>query len=919
MPIDGEKTLEEPPVSDLQSQTLVVADSGIPDAPSPSLLHRTAAQAEKKKSSQTPSQAENPDAGEPKTAPIPPTRRHGVTAKTGSATEQLVSLNFSQVDLVEIIHVLAQHLKLTYTIDPKVKGTVTIHSAEPLRKEDLLPIFHQILRMNNAVAVKTGDLYRIIPIEEGKGVVRPAAKGTGDSYALQVLPVRFLSVTEMKKLLTPFITPGGEILDYPRGNFLIVMDLPSNIQRLKEIKDLIDVNVFAGVRMELYQPKIASADDLAGEMTKIMQAYAASATQAENFAAEFISLPRTNKLLVISHSEAAWTYVKRWLDRIDVLTEGPGRRIFIYPVENGKATDLADILNQVYGTSTVAAKRETLTLKDFHGTLSGGSRGGSLSGTSATTPGSPTAAGGSSGLFAVTPAPTPAPSRRPSAVQAQRGAAPVVASSPGKTENERIRIVADPATNSLIIFGTTQEYQNIKGVLKKLDLVPRQVLMDVLVAEVTLTDDLAFGVDYAIRRKGSVKGVSPSLEGKGSLTGTLPLTFPTGLTSIITSGDDFRAILNALMEDSKVKVLSHPAILAADNRPARIQVGSEEPIATGSTTAQVGTAASSTTIQFRNLGRILTIIPQVNSKGLVHLQVKVEVSERGDLVQVGADQFFSFDTRDAETTAVVQDGDTLTIGGIITERKSRDRTGIPYLMDIPVLGRFFGLTTDKVERTELVILITPHVMRNREEAQAVTKEFLEKVSTVKRELERVKKEEAKKREKGKTISPTPIPAAPPKKQGKVDQKKTTVTDPLDKSPAATPTITKESLHEVKKEIQPERPKSEPPVMETSAVVLTKETAVSPRTGVAQSSGTTGHRRVLWTVQVSAFPFEPLSRELAQRLMKQGYDAYTTKANVKGRTWYRVRVGRLATRRQAKKLKESLVKAGNFSQAFITFQ
>jgi general secretion pathway protein D len=278
----------------------------------------------------------------------------------------MVSLNFNRADLIEIIHIIAQQLRLTYTIDPEVKGTVTINSAEPLRSEDLLPIFHQILRMNGAVALRTGNLYHIMPIKDGKGLARPAGQSKEDSFALQIVPVRFFSVAEMKKVLTPFLQPGGEIIENPRGNFLVIMDLPSNIQRLMEIADLIDVQVFAGTRMEIYQPKIASAEELAQEMTKVMQSFASSAPQSDSFSAQFVALPRINQLLVISHSEAAWTYAKRWLDRIDVVAEGPGRRIFIYPVENGKATELADVLNQALGQPSTGGRPSSQTLQTLH-------------------------------------------------------------------------------------------------------------------------------------------------------------------------------------------------------------------------------------------------------------------------------------------------------------------------------------------------------------------------------------------------------------------------------------------------------------------------------------------------------------------------------------------------------------------------
>jgi len=297
-------------------------------------------------------------------APAPPQRRLLPTPSVSGAG--MVSLNFNRADLIEIIHIIAQHLRLTYTIDPEVRGTVTINSAEPLKPDDLMPIFHQILRMNGAVAIRSGNLYRITQIKDGKILARPVGPGKEDSFALQVVPVRFFSVAEMKKVLTPFLAPGGEIVEYPRGNFLIIMELHSNIQRLVEIADMIDVQVFAGTRMEIYQPKVASAEELAQEMTKIMQSFSASVPQAENFAAQFIPIPRINQLLVISYSEAAWTYARRWLERIDVIAEGPGRRIFIYPVENGKATELADVLNQALGQPSTGARGTSQTIQSLH-------------------------------------------------------------------------------------------------------------------------------------------------------------------------------------------------------------------------------------------------------------------------------------------------------------------------------------------------------------------------------------------------------------------------------------------------------------------------------------------------------------------------------------------------------------------------
>jgi general secretion pathway protein D len=720
--------------------------------------------------------AQIPPGVQPSPAPAPPERRM-VPSRTPRGG--MISLNFNRADLVEVIHILAQHLGINYTIDPEVRGTVTIYSAQPISQEDLFPIFHQILRINGAVAVKNGDLYRIALIKDAKGIARPQTQGKEDSFALEVVPLRFFSVAEMKKLLTPFVTPGGEILDYPRGNFLIIVDLPSNIRRLVDIKDLIDVNTFAGTHMELYQPKVASAEDLATEMAKVMQAYASSAPQTEGFAAQFIPIPRINQLLVISHSAAAWTYVQRWLEKIDTVGEGPGRRIFIYPVENGKATDLADILNEVLGLSSGGTTRRERprTLEQIHrgglpGSTGTGTLGGQSYGPYGTTPsmtGTPSTTG-SAFAAAATPAQPPPAVIAPPGVAARPSAPPP--QQPGVKAEEQLRIVADPATNSLIVYSSAQEFQNIKSILKELDIMPRQVLLDVMAAEVTLTDSQSLGIEYEIlAKKSGVTIFNQTFPSQGAIrSGILPsgiigsalsssdfTPFPPGLSGIIGS-NDLKVFINALMTDSRVKVLSSPSVLATDNSPARIQVGSEEPVPTGTITAAVGqpTVSSSTTIQYRSTGRIVTIIPQVNSQGLVNLQILAEFSQRGPNVRVGTDDFPSFATRNAETTAVVQDGETLVIGGIIAENKTRDRKGIPYLMDIPVLGRFFGGTTDTTDRTELLLLISPHVIRNTREGRDVTQDFKQRVSAAARELERMKKEQAQ----GKPVTPQPPTAQP---------------------------------------------------------------------------------------------------------------------------------------------------------------
>jgi general secretion pathway protein D len=904
-----------------------------------------------------------PDAGETQGSPTPPAPQRRFTPTQSIPSGGMISLNFNRADLVEIIHIIAQQLRLTYTIDPEVKGTVTINSAEPLRAEDLLPVFHQILRMNGAVAVRTGNLYHIMPIKDGKGLARPVGQGREDSFALQVIPARFFAVAELKRVLTPFLQPGGEIIENPRGNFLIVMDLPSNIQRLAEIADLIDVQVFAGTRMEIYQPKIASAEELAQEMTKVMQSYAASAAQAESFAAEFIALPRINQLLVISHSEAAWTYAKRWLDRIDVIAEGPGRRIFIYPVDNGKADELADVISQALGQPSTGRRDTSRTLQDLHRSTAGGM--GSTTGSGST--GSPFGSSGSSGssgsfgqqsrplgAYAAVPAPgqtaaQPAGAPQPAAPQIPGAPRPATPGTQGQQQQqqqqEQMRIVPDPATNSLIIYGTVQEFQNIKNILKELDAAPRQVLIDALILQVDLKNNETFGVDYEIlRRFGDVKIFDKTFNSRGALLSGALASFASkgGLSGVIGTGDTVRAFVTALMTDSRVKLLSSPSVLASDNRPARIQVGAEIPIPTGTLTTNTGTIGSSTTIQYRNTGRILTIIPQVNAQGLVNLQLKAEVSALGDNIPVGnvGETFPTFNTQDAETTAVVLDGETLVIGGLIGENKTRTRSGIPYLMDIPVFGRFFGTTNDTLDRTELIMLITPHVVRNRDEARSVTEDFKKSLSSVRNELERMGRERQNLQQRPlenrpalpgplsdpPPIIPNPPPPAPapsalllmPGAPARSLQKTTILSNP---ERNAAPGYG--AYSDVRDRTSSESVASVPPGKVTQSSVALHALSVTRPMGTMNVAPQPPVNRRLeiktqqqWAVQVASLAAEKDAQTMADFLRQHGYDAYVMTVQLASQTWHRVRIGRFVDLEAANQLRNSLASSTDFKRAYV---
>jgi len=535
---------------------------------------------------------------------------------------------------------------------------------------------------------------------------------------------------------------------------------------------------------------------------------------------------------------------------------------------------------------------------------------------------------------APTPTPVPVPAQPPPAAVRPPGGAPQAQPRP----EDQMRIVADPATNSLVVFGTAQEFQNIKNILRDLDAVPRQVLLDVFIAEVTLKEHESLGVDYQILTNDRVTIFGQTFGSRGALR-TLGQLFPNtdftnaaggGLTGIV-GGNTVQALINALKTDSRVKILSSPSVLATDNRPARIQVGSEEPIATGQLIAATGAAtpSSSTSIQYRNTGRIVTIIPQVNSQGLVNLQILAEVSQRGVDVKVGSDTFPAFDTRQAETTAVVQDGDSLVIGGIIADNRLRSRTGIPYIMDIPVIGRFFATNIDDILRTELIMLITPHVIYNRDQGQQVTEDFKKSLATVRNELDRIARERQKLQQQpleqpqtqtlpgpsGDVIpSPAPAPSAAPA----APQKPVAPLRQINSLSPVLPGLPQPPVGSVPTEVARESEKIQS-VSPAYALSLTRpvEPAQNKVPVIPKSQPVLPPRSTRqWAVQVAALATAKDAEAMAEFLRNSGYDSYVMVFENQGKTWHRVRVGKFADLRSAMQLKNSLTDFAQFKQAYV---
>ena len=792
---------------------------------------------------------------EPSPPPGAPAAESTLPAPARPAEDSVV-LNFEGADVREVIHSLADALGINYQIDPRIQGQVTIRTTGTIAKEDLFPVFNQILRSNGISTVRVGDIYQIIPVAEAKTkAIIPATSAERqrtqrqDAFVIEVLRVEHVAAQAMVNVIQPFVTPGGDVIPYARANLLIVTDLNSNVERLKELVATFDRDAFRDLRARVYKIEHANIEEIGDELVAILDTYGVTAASAEERGVYVIPLSRLNSVVVVAFNPTVFAEIDRWMKILDVPPdEGAGRSVHVYAVENAKAADLADILNELYGGGGAGRGSRPPGYTPFGTRQTGGGRAATPGraapqGAPRAAPGAPLQSfddfgayaplqqfdsGGAGGLGTAGGRGTSGIGRggrgRGRGVLGvggiggalggqggqggqQQGATGYVLAGgePGDVFRQEVRVVADAITNSLVILATKRDYEDIREVLRKLDIVPRQVLIEVLVAEVDLGDELKFGVEHAVAQQsrkdalgritgestttsgsvttGGAAGAGTTTTGGVTTTGSNAQTSSifdlgsafglravdvvpvpaAGVFAVISDNRNFAVVLNAMAGKNKLKVLSSPHIMTTDNREAHIKVGSEVPIITTQQEAVGVTTGSNTNIlqniQYRDTGVILTVLPQVNSEGLVNLQISQEVSQVATAT-TGGIASPTFSTRESETTVVVQSGETIVIGGIIDDTVDRSRTGVPFVMDIPVVGRLFRVDTDRVRRTELIVLLTPHVVRDRQESRTATEAFRSRLEGLRRDLDRVD------REKPDYGGPRPVPADGPAGEGR---------------------------------------------------------------------------------------------------------------------------------------------------------
>jgi general secretion pathway protein D len=691
--------------------------------------------------------------------PPAPRREPAPAAQTAppvpaSAKGRFVVLNFDNADIETVVHAASEIVGFNYVLAPDVRGKVTVQTSGRIPQEDVFGVLLAILEVHGFTAVRSGSLYKIIKTEGARERAVPLIVGdaadtarTADEVITQIVPVRYASVTDLNSLLRPLMSPKGALIAHRETNVLVVTDTASNIQRLLEIVALVDVEI-ALDELSIIPLKYADSADLANILNQLFASGrlrralgapgppgaptppspvptapvpavpvmpgaaggppGSSTTSTADRGPLIIAERRSNSLIIYARRQELET-IRRLIGQLDVNIYG-GRRVYVYYAENTKAKELAATLNAIYGGPTTTPSATTTS----------GPPGGRPTGS----PFTPAAAA----------SPFGGPSGGPSGGAGGLGEVGLI--------EGQVRFIPDEATNAIIVMTFPRTWTEIESTIRQLDKMPRQVLVEVLVAELSLTDDMRLGMDWAIRSgKFVIANQSAVIPTSGSpsitplptppIVSNTPLSLPlgSGLTAFAFSSGEFMAILNTFASENRLNVLSSPHVMTSENKKAVINVSQSVPIITsqqvplggtvsgGTTTSVVGTQA----VEYRDAGVILTVTPRIGEGGTVALDVKQEVNA------IGAPQAPTNSPiiikREAETSVVLSNNQTLVLGGLIQDKLTVSNRGIPFLKDIPLLGFLFSSKERTIEKTELLILITPRVIITGTDAAKITEEM----------------------------------------------------------------------------------------------------------------------------------------------------------------------------------------------------
>lgn len=612
---------------------------------------------------------------------------NGADAATGEVT-----LNFESSPIREVVKtILGDILKHNYTIDEAVSGNVSMRTTRPISHEALLSTLESLLQVNGAVLIKNRDFYEILALSDGSsppGLTASTRLDSAKGYQVLVVPLQYIGAAQMNKIIETVKTKESKIVVDDYRNILLLAGPYGELANIRQTISVFDVDQLQGKSVGFFRLENVDAITILNELELI---FGDSAEGPLAGLVEFIEVERLNAILVISAQKKYLHRAETWIRRLDQADNINGANMYVYHVQNGKAENLAEILSQLFDTRRKA---------DLSRSVRGDSR---------------SSVGNARNDV-----------KKP-------GAALQKNQSAGMLDVGEVSIIADVENNALVISSTPGDYKGIEKALKKLDVLPLQVLVEASIVEVTLDNELQYGLQWFFKNQhGKFNGVGGlNIPSSGNVLNTLNgVLNPADFTYALFDAAGTRAVLNAVAGDSRLDVLSSPSLMVLDNHTATIRVGDQVPIRTSETTNTASDDLNTTSqIQYRDTGVTLEVTPRVNAGGMVVMDITQRVDDVNQTDSSGIDSP-TIIQREITTSVAVQSGETIVLGGLIRENKQGANRGIPFLKDIPYVGFIFGGMEKTKSKTELVVMIKPVAVASSNQARSVTEEYRKKMQGV---------------------------------------------------------------------------------------------------------------------------------------------------------------------------------------------
>lgn len=662
----------------------------------------------------------------------------GAPGRASESTPGNFSLDFADTDIREVVaQVLGGLLHKTYTIDPNVRGNVTLHTAQPLNASQLLPTLGLMLGNAGAVLAESEGVYRVVPV---------ASAGAAGSV---VQPLRYVSAEELAKVLQPVAGTNAKVTAETGLNALLISGDPAQVESLRAVVRSFDVDSLANQSYALLPVSAGNAKDFADAM---QEAFRGRSGASLSGLVQVIPLGRLNAVLIISSQPRYIDAARRVFALVERERRNTARSWNVFYLQNSNANDIAYTLQMAFTPNNVTAQPEPRSARGaaagsmqgagatglgsggqsgasglgsnggLGGGFGGGSGGGLLSGGSAGAS-SPAAQAGGFGASA-------SRSAGGGAAQAPVTANPLLGGleqGGGQGNSDDMRILPNAQNNAVLIYGTPQENETVSAMLRKIDIVPMQVRIDATIAEVTLNDTLKYGTQFYFK-SGGINGILGNASTTLNTAGSAALnaaSFP-GFFLGGSGGGGAPFAISALQAVTTVNVLSSPQLTVVDNQVARLQVGALVPYLTGTAQSTLtSTAPIVNSIAYQQTGVIMEVTPRVNAGGLITLDISQEVSDVDSTTTTTGLNSPTFNERSVTSRVVVQDGQTIGLAGLIQDSISKGNQGLPWLKDIPVLGLLAGTQNNARTRTELLVLLTPHVIRDQSDMRKLTEDMRE--------------------------------------------------------------------------------------------------------------------------------------------------------------------------------------------------